>query len=197
MFGSKISTQTTIPYATRADFCRVFREDMNRLYLLSSLLTGDRDLAEKCFVGGLRMSSEGNPVFKEWAQSWARRTIILNAIRMIRPRLADSGMSSESTNDAVHGVIHRPEVASIIALPPFERFAFVMSVLESYSDQECSLILGCTRREAMGGRERALRRIGKREELRGKVINIASDPTAMPENPGPSLQIFSALGVSA
>jgi hypothetical protein len=72
-----------------------------------------------------------------------------------------------------------------------------MSVLESYSDQECSLILGCTRREAMGGRERALRRIGKREELRGKVINIASDPTAMPENPGPSLQIFSALGASA
>src|ERR1700721_3575477 len=96
-------------------------ENNNPLLLLSFLLTGDRDLAEKCFVGGLRMSSEGNPVFKEWAHSWARRTIILNAIRMIRPRLADSGTSSESTNGAVQGVIDRREVPSIIPRPHFER----------------------------------------------------------------------------
>lgn len=198
MFGSnKINKQTTTPYATRADFCRVFREDMNPLYLLSYLLTGDGDLAEKCFIGGLRMSSEGNPVFKEWAHSWARRTIILNAIRMVRPRLADSGAPSASTNSAVHGLIGKPEVASIVALPPFERFLFVMSVLEGYSDQECTLMLGCTRREVMETRERALHRTGEAAELRSRVISIASDQTAMPENPAASLQIFAALAASA
>jgi DNA-directed RNA polymerase specialized sigma24 family protein len=170
---------------------------MNRLYLLSLLLTGDRDMAEKCFVGGLQMSSEGDPVFKEWAHSWARRTITLNAIRMIRPRVTDSAKSSALTNSTVQLVLDRPEVASIVALPPFERFAFVMSVLECYSDQECSVMLGCTRREAMEGRERALRRTGEAAELRDKVISIASDQTAMPENPVASLQIFAAPATSA
>jgi DNA-directed RNA polymerase specialized sigma24 family protein len=198
MFGSiKVSKQTRTPYATRADFCRVFRENMNPLYLLSFLLTGDRDLAERCFVGGLRMSSEGNPVFKEWANSWARRTVIQNAIRMVRPRVAQSGMSLVPINGGAHGVIDQPEIASIIALPAFERFTFVMSVLECYSDQECSLMLGCTRREVMEARERALRRTGEAAELRGKVMSIASDKSAMPGNPAASLPIFTALTASA
>ena len=49
---------------------------MNRLYLLAFLLTADHTTAEKCFVWGLEDSKKGNLVFKEWAQSWARRTII-------------------------------------------------------------------------------------------------------------------------
>lgn len=197
MFGSrKVIKQTTTPYATQADFRRVFQEDMNRLYLLSFLLTGDRDLAEQCFVGGLRMSTEGNPVFKEWATSWARRTIILNAIRMVRPRMADPQRSSESSKSAGPDATGRPEIANIIALPPFERFVFVMSVLECYTDQECSLLLGCTRREAMEARERALRRTGEGAELRRKVISIASDETWMVEEQQPSI-LFSALPHSA
>ena len=197
MFGTKKIIKQTTPYATRADFCRVFREDMNRLYLLSFLLTGDHDLAEQCFVGGLRMSGEGNPVFKEWAASWARRTIVQNAIRMIRPRLGDPAMPSAPASGRGHGLIDRPEIASIVALAPFERFTFVMSVLESYSDQECSLLLACTRREVMEARERALRRTGEAAELRGKVTSIASDNTAMRESSGPSLQILAALATSA
>jgi len=198
MFGSsKIIQLATTPYATRADFCRVFREDMNRLYLLSFLLTGDRDLAEQCFVGGLRMSSEGNPVFKEWAGSWARRTIIQNAIEMIRPRMGDAGTPAVPGRGDGQGVIDRPEIAKIVELPAFERFAFVMSVLERYSDQECSVLLGCSRREVMEARERALRRTGEDAELRGKVMSIASDETALRENQGPSLQVFSALAASA
>ena len=86
MLGARqIAKQKSTPYARAADFCRIFREDMNSLYLLSFLLTADQ-LAEKCFVRGLEDSAKGNPVFKEWAQSWARRTMIQNAIQMIRPR---------------------------------------------------------------------------------------------------------------
>jgi len=194
---SKIIQPTTTPYATRADFCRLFREDMNRLYLLSFLLTGDRNLAEQCFVGGLRMSSEGNPVFKEWAGSWARRTIIQNAIRMIRARVGDAEKPAAISSGDGPGVIDRPEIAKIVALPAFERFAFVMSMLECYSDQECSVLLGCSRREVMEARERALRRTGEGAELRGKVNSFASDEIVMPDNQGPSLQVFSALATSA
>jgi len=197
MFGSrKVIKQTTTPYATQADFRRVFQEDMNRLYLLSFLLTGERDLAEQCFVSGLKMSSEGNPVFKEWATSWARRTIILTAIRMVRPRLGDPQRSSAPPKSAGPSAISRAEIANIIALPPFERFVFVMSVLECYTEQECSLLLGCTRREAMEARERALRRTGEGAELRRKVISIASDDTGILEEQMRSIQ-FSALSPSA
>jgi DNA-directed RNA polymerase specialized sigma24 family protein len=197
MFGSrKVIKQTTTPYATQADFRRVFQEDMNRLYLLSFLLTGERDLAEQCFVSGLKMSSEGNPVFKEWATSWARRTIILTAIRMVRPRLGDPQRSSVPPKSAGPSAISRAEIANIIALPPFERFVFVMSVLECYTEQECSILLGCTRREAMEARERALRRTGEGAELRRKVISIASDNTGILEEQMRSIQ-FSAFSPSA
>ena len=197
MFGSrKVIKQTTTPYATQADFRRVFQEDMNRLYLLSFLLTGERDLAEQCFVSGLTMSSEGNPVFKEWATSWARRTIILTAIRMVRPRLGDPQRSSVPPKSAGPSAISRAEIANIIALPPFERFVFVMSVLECYTEQECSLLLGCTRREATEARERALRRTGEGAELRRKVISIASDNTGILGEQMRSIQ-FSGFSPSA
>src|ERR1700719_907468 len=73
-------------YASKADFHQIFDEDMNGLYLLSFLLTADREKAEQCFVSGLEDAAGGNPVFKEWARSWARRAIILNAVRSINPR---------------------------------------------------------------------------------------------------------------
>jgi hypothetical protein len=72
-------------YATLADFKRIFSEDVNSLYLLSLLLTGTPDQAEECFVEGIGESTKGNYVFKEWARSWARRTIIQSAIRLIAP----------------------------------------------------------------------------------------------------------------
>jgi hypothetical protein len=73
------------PYATVAGFKRIFTEDVNSLYLLSLLLTGDPDKAEKCFVEGIGESTKGNHVFKEWARYWARRSIIQSAIRLISP----------------------------------------------------------------------------------------------------------------
>ncbi len=62
-------------YATSDDFCRIFSEKMDRLYLLALLLTADAGRAEECFVAGV---GEGNPAFRAWAYSWARRAIIQN-----------------------------------------------------------------------------------------------------------------------
>jgi DNA-directed RNA polymerase specialized sigma24 family protein len=123
---------------------------MNGLYLLSFLLTADRDQAEQCFTSGLGDSVKTNRVFREWARSWARRMIIQNAIRMIRPMperagmqaLVPAGLSREAVKSE-----HDVSITAVLALPAFERFVFVMSILERYSDQDCSVLLGCSRRD--------------------------------------------------
>jgi DNA-directed RNA polymerase specialized sigma24 family protein len=199
MFGAKkTARQESTLYATRADFCRIFERDVNRLYILSFLLTADPSMAEVCFVRGLEDSAKGNPVFKEWAQSWARRVIIQNAIRTVQPRATDSSVSSnKSTRGASRVVIEPAEIASIVKLPAFERFAFVMSVLERYSDQECSVLLSCTRAEVIAARTRALQQIGRAAE-RHLVTGVTSDSPALRERRSVVyLQVTSPLAASA
>src|SRR5579864_1439335 len=193
MLGArKITNQEPTPYATSADFCRIFERDMNHLYLLSFLLTGNQSMAEQCFVRGLDDSKKGNQVFKEWAQSWARRAIIQNAIRMIRPRSTDSGRSSSASDGSAGQTLAAPaEIAGIIELPTFERFAFVMSALEHYSDQECSLLLDCSGGEVVAARTRALQQIGRSAQLPGKLVSIESKQKALQDEPKPGLQLKS------
>jgi DNA-directed RNA polymerase specialized sigma24 family protein len=198
MFGlRKMSSQEPSPYATKADFCRIFQKDMNRLYFLSFLLTGDHSVAEQCFVGGLHMSHEGNPVFKEWAESWARRAIIRNAIRMIRPRPTEDSTSAAAGRTTGDMAIEPAEIAAVVDLPAFKRFAFVMSVLERYSDQECSLLLNCTRGEVSAARTRALQQMGRAAELRLKLACIASDQKAVKDESGSIPHAGALLAASA
>ena len=150
-------------YASNDDFHRVFDEDLNSLYLLSFLLTADHEKAEQCFVSGLEDAVEGKPVFKEWARSWARRVIIVNAVRAVNPRpMEDNGRSSSAqvSSNGKTPPVEQVEIAAVLALEPFERFVYVMTVLERYSDQDCSLLLGCARRDAVAARTRAFEQIG-------------------------------------
>ena len=133
---------------------------MDNLHLLSFLLTADLAKAEECFVSGLENCVEGTYVFRDWAQSWARRTIIQNAIRMLAPRKNHSTVA-DAPRDAVTRSFGRMQdpgnaIARILRLQHFERFVFVMSVLEKYSDQDCSVLLGCSRQDVGETRIRAL-----------------------------------------
>lgn len=172
-------------YASDEDFCRIFKEDMNCLYLLSFLLTVDHATAEECFVQGLEDAQKGNPVFKGWAQSWARRAIVGNAIRTMHPRpeLATAHhpvpeMESVPPGGAVEAMtparaeIFAHEVAAIIALPPFQRYAFVLSVLEGYSNREAALLLDCSVTELVTARTHALQQIGGHPEIHRKLAGI-------------------------
>ena len=165
-------------YANSDDFRRIFEEDMNSLYLLAFLLTGDREKAEQCFVAGLEDSAEGNPVFKEWARSWARRAIIQNAVRVINPRPAEgSGRSRSASVDSDDRMLQAEqhvEIAAVLGLEPFERIVFVMAVLERYSDHECSLLLGCARRDVLAARPRALKQIGSEIESLYQQLTVNS-----------------------
>jgi DNA-directed RNA polymerase specialized sigma24 family protein len=137
------------PYATREDFCRVFSEEKNELYQLSFLLTRDHKKAEQCLVSGLEDCVKGNPVFREWARSWAKRTIIQNAIRELKPRPGSSNSSPPATisshiDQMLNGPAGHFEIDAVLALEDFKRFVFVMSVLEHYSQHDCALLLECS-----------------------------------------------------
>jgi len=156
-------------YATAADFCGIFDKDINSLYLLSLLLTGDREKAEQCFVAGLEDATGRNRVFKEWARSWARRVIIQNALRMIgpRPAMGNSVLNRISGEASEQPSAEHVEIAAVLRLQAFDRFVFVMSVLEDYSLQDCSVLLGCTRNDVLAARIRALQQVGMlAEQLR-------------------------------
>jgi DNA-directed RNA polymerase specialized sigma24 family protein len=165
IFATKHTRPQTL-YATAADFCRIFEDNMDRLYLLSLLLTADYDLAEKCFVAGLETSKASNPVFKDWAQSWARRTIITNAIRIIGPR-PENALNHNPEN--VPGL--PTELAAVISLNTFDRFVFVMSVLEGYAERDCRVLLHCSASDIAQARTRALQQLGALVQKYGKTEN--------------------------
>ncbi|PYV45534.1 MAG: hypothetical protein DMG94_11995 [Acidobacteria bacterium] len=153
-------------YATSADFCQIFDKDMSSLYLLSLLLTGDHKKAEECFVAGLENAVDRNRVFKDWARGWARRVIIQNALRTVDPHpKKESILNSASIEANDKTAAERPEIAAVLGLQAFDRFVFVMSVLEDYSDHDCSILLGSTRRDVLAARVRALQKIGSAAEF--------------------------------
>src|SRR5258708_8079966 len=135
---ASISEVPVKAYAVAGDFCRIFAEEMNGLYQLSLWLTADQGKAEQCFVSGLDDCAGANRVFKEWARSWARRTIIQNAIRTIQPaRERSAPLPDHGGAGAVEASDRNAKLAAVLELRTFERFVFVMSALEGYSDQDC------------------------------------------------------------
>jgi DNA-directed RNA polymerase specialized sigma24 family protein len=179
MFGTKrVTPSQSSRYAAGADFCKIFSTDMNHLYLLAFLLTADRSAAERCFVEGLEDARDGSPVFKEWAHSWARRLLIVNAIRMVRPR--PENLTAAASRHAIDATGLPPAIAAILSLSDFERFAFAMSVLEGYSDRECSLLLECSVADLIAARTRALQQTGSSTEFRHEVAQIESGDLPLP-----------------
>ena len=162
-------------HPVETNFCRIFEKDMDRLYLLSFLLTADHALAETCFVRGLEDAIKSNRVFKEWADAWARRMIIQNAIQMVQPQPSDGDAESPESDHEVDDRKTAPaRIAAIVRLPAFDRFAFVMSVLERYSDQECAVLLDHSRGEVAAARVRAVQHIAASAELQ-RQLSLASD----------------------
>jgi DNA-directed RNA polymerase specialized sigma24 family protein len=150
-------------YATGEDFGRIFEEHMDRLYLLSLLLTGDHARARQCFVSALENTMEGPDVYMEFANSWARRAIIESAIQLLNFVRSEGNVAPAALEDASEHEIfawEQPQILAILGLPSFERMVFVMAVLERYSNQESSVLLRCSRRDVIAALTRAFHQIG-------------------------------------
>jgi len=152
-------------YATREEFLKILDEDMNGLYQLAFLLTGDHQKAECCLVAGIDDCAKENRVFREWARAWAKRVIVGKAIRELNPRRSYSNSSSLpsvfSHNQQSSGAIGHFDVETVLWLPNFERFVFVLCVLERYRQHECALLLGCSASEVREARTGAIAELAK------------------------------------
>jgi DNA-directed RNA polymerase specialized sigma24 family protein len=151
-------------YASREDFHTIFSEHLNELYQLSFLLTRDPAKAERCLVSGLEDCVTGNRAFLEWARSWAKRAIVQNAIRELKPRPIHSNSPLPETilpriGQLSSGPGGHFAIDAVLGLEDFERFVFVPPVLEHYSEYDCGLLLGCSAREIRQGRTRALKEL--------------------------------------
>jgi hypothetical protein len=95
----------------------------------------------------------------DWASSWARRAVLKYAIQLVRPVpdhpdslpfIRRKGTATSAENNPF---------AAILALSPFERFVYVMSILEGQSERDCAILLRCSRRDVIIARVLALTRL--------------------------------------
>lgn len=134
-------------YATREDFRKILDEDLVHLYQLSLFLTADHQKAESCFLASIEDCANETGVFREFARPWTKRVVVENAIRELKPR------ASRPSNSSSPPFIRNQESSSptghfaadaLLGLADFERFAFVLCVLERYRENDCALLLGCS-----------------------------------------------------
>ena len=162
--------QRATPYPTAADFLRTFNEEMHSLYLLSFLLTADHDRAEQCLVSAMAECVEGIGTFMGWASSWTRAAVLKHAIQMIQPAPEHTDYVSFTSLKRSPTPPENNPFAAILLLDAFERFVFVMSILEEQSDEECAVLLRCSRRDVMMARVLALKRQSSTDVLAEEIL---------------------------
>jgi hypothetical protein len=146
------------PYLTVTDFFNIFNEEMHSLYLLAFLLTADHDKAEECLVSAMGECVDGVGVFTDWARSWTRGAVLKRAIQMVMPAPEHADSVSLISLERSDTPAENNPFAAILLLDAFERFVFVMSILEGQSDEECGALLRCSRRDVTIARVLALKR---------------------------------------
>jgi hypothetical protein len=162
--------ERAIPYPTATDFLRTFNEEMHSMYLLSFLLTADHDKAEQCLVSTMGECGEGIGVLTDWARSWTRGAVLKHAIQMIKPAPAHADYVSLINLKSSATPAENNPFSTILLLDAFERFVFVMSILEGQSDEECAILLRCSRRDVMMARVLALKRQSSTEALAAEIL---------------------------
>jgi len=126
--------------------CGAFKRDMTSLFMLSLMLTADEDLAETCLVSSL----DDCMTMKFSVNEWARCVLVKNAVELVRPIL-NVGVPTMTCSANI-----KPTLRAVMRLKSFERFVFVLTILEGYSDRECSLLLRSSSRHVMATKVQAL-----------------------------------------
>ena len=167
-------------YANRADFCELFETEMERFYLLAFLLTANHEAAEQCLASTVDKAFREQTVFKEWARSWVKRSLIKTAIDQVRPAPARKDRRRDAWRSGQDETRGSHEINGVTRLEPVERFIFVLSVLEDYSMQECSLLLGYSMISVAPVRNRALRQLPEVDAPRCTAARTSSDFLEVP-----------------
>lgn len=142
-------------YGPGTEYADMFIEQMNYLYLFSFLLAADREIARKCFSLALDEYADAPGGFMDWVKQEGRRAVLRNAIRMIRPVPTRAYSWSLVEVAQPLTVAARQPFAAITSLSAFERFVFVMLLLEGLPEDECAILLNCGAQDIAIGRELA------------------------------------------
>lgn len=156
-------------YANATDFCAIFAANMESLYALALLLTGNQEEAEACFTQALEDCMSGNQVFKPWAESWSRLSVIERGLRMKSPRVVQAATAlafSEVSPTALPS-----ELAAVLHLDAFRRFVYVLTVLEKYSVRDAAILMKHPKRAIEAARLQAI-------EILGRAAIRANEPVA-------------------
>lgn len=139
---------------------------------LALLLTADSETAKICLVRAFRECIASSSVFRESVLSWTRRIVIRNAICVVLDQGgrrfvdanddADNGPIAFSPDDSPDAIAVSK---SVLDLSDFDRFVFVICVLERYSMYDCALLLGRSPRDVDDARERVGNQVGQIDEL--------------------------------
>ena len=148
--------ESVASYATVTDFIKIFIDEMPSLYLLSLLLTGDHVKAELCFICALEECVAEIGILRACMSSWARQAIIRHAIQLIMPVPWQVNGFSFIGLEAIEKLRENNYFGAIRALGAFERFVYIMTILEGWSEQKSALRLRCARRDVMMARVLAL-----------------------------------------
>jgi hypothetical protein len=164
-----VSTKQKCLYATAEDFEQFFAKDTTRLFPLCLQLTADAEEAQSCLILSMRDCFCSNSVAKGCMDTWARRMVIKNAIRLVlgtpNDILSESGFEFhlQPTEFALEAL---RESVAILTLPDLDRLAFVICVLERYSILDCALLLKKSPQEVYDAIVRATTQVIPPEERR-------------------------------
>ena len=160
-------------YATPEDFRRILNEDLNLLYQLSFLLTTDHQKAERCLVESIEDCANENGVFREFARPWTKRVVVVNAIHELKPRPIRSNSSLlPSIGNQWSDPTGHFTADALQALADFDRFVFVLCVLERYRENDCALLLGCSASQVREAWTRAIETLSSIVQV---VVPASSD----------------------
>jgi hypothetical protein len=165
-FNKPKITNFRADYAKHADFCDLFRADTKRLYVLAFLLTANHTESEQCFFTTVERAFEQQAVFKGWVRVWVGRRLIESAIEIVSPASAQKGQKRDLWRAGQPETQRENEIDTVTKLDVFERFVFVMSILERLSNWDCALLLECSMNKVSEARIRALWRL---TELAGLI----------------------------
>ncbi len=155
-----------------ADFCRAFSKDIDALYSLALVLTGDPQAAETCLLAALDNCLRERPGAERSARSRSRWNMIRQAANVVLCRPDRAHTKPLKRLDTTQS----PVMLAIAGLPLIERFAFVVTVLERYSVSECATLLHRQSREIARARVEAMQAIAAELQANPLTMETSDAP---------------------
>ena len=161
--------------ATAEDFEQLFATENTDLLCLALQLTADAETAQSCVILAMRDCLFRSTVPRDRMHTWARRRVILNAIRLVwgtaNDILGEPGFEFHLQPRLISAEAPQESVA-ILSLPPLDRLAFVICVLERYSILDCALVLKKTPQEVYEAAVRAGNQLLPLQEQRWHQVHL-------------------------